>query len=192
MTPMSSASQLDVGELVRSLGHLFAEGDEALGFPVFGLAAHHDELGGELEFGFGGFHRGHQGEAHRKGLEFGVVQDKGHFFLGPQGGDGHRDGAALLDAEVDGNGFRHVGQADAHPVLGLDAQLFEDVGELVGHGQQFFIGDLLVAEEDGDVVARPSFTCLSRNSSAIFHCPEAYCLNSSGAVYSAQSSLGGK
>ena len=117
-------AQFDIGELVRRCGHLFAEGDEALGFPVFGLAAHHDDLGGELEFGLGGFHGGHQGEAHRKGLEFGVIQDKGHFFLGPQGGDGHRDGAALHDAEIDGNGFRHVGQAEAHPVLGLDADAF--------------------------------------------------------------------
>ena len=133
-----------------------------------------------------------RGKLTAKALNSALFKHKGHFFLGPQGRDRHRDGAALLDAEVDGNGFRRVGQADAHPVLGLDAQLLEDVGELVGHGQQFFIGDLLVAEEDGDVVARPSFTCLSRNSSAIFHCPEAYCLNSAGAVYSAQSSLGGK
>ncbi len=152
--------QFDVGELIRRCGHLFAEGDEALGFPVFGLAAHHDDLGGELELGLGGFHCGHQGEAHRKGLEFGVIQDKGHFFLGPQRGDGHRDGADLHDAEIDGNGFRHVGQAEAHPVLRLDADLFEDVGELVGHGQQFFIGDLLVPEQDGDLVAAAFFHML--------------------------------
>ena len=144
--------QLDVGELVGGRGHLFAEGDVALGFDVFGFAAYYDELGGELEFGLGAFHRGHQGEAHHKGLEFGVVHYKGHFFLGPQRGDGHRDGADLLDAEVGGNGFRHIGHAQAHPVLGLDPDLFEDVGELVGHAQQFFIGDLLVAEQDGDVV----------------------------------------
>ena len=108
----------------------------------------------------GFFHRGHQGEAHRKGLEFGVIQDKGHFFLGPQGGDGHRDGAALHDAEIDGHGFRHVGQAEAHPVLGLDAQFFQDVGELVGHGQQFFISDFLIAEKNGDLVALARFYVL--------------------------------
>ena len=124
MTPMSSALSLTLVNWSDAAAISLPKAMQLLGFPVFGLAAHHDDLGGELEFVPGVFHRGHQGEAHRKGLEFGVITDKGHFFLGPQRGDGHRDGAALHDAEIDGNGFRHVGQAEAHPVLGLDAHAF--------------------------------------------------------------------
>ncbi len=152
--------QFDVGELIRRRRHLFAEGDAAFGFPVFGLAAHHDDLGGELEFVPGFFHGGHQGETYRKGGEFGVIADESHFFLGPQGRNGYRDGAAFLDAKIDGHGFRHVGQAEAYPVLGPDALLGEDVGELVGHGQQFFKGDLLVPKQDGDLVAAAFFHML--------------------------------
>ena len=107
----------DVGELVAGRRHGFAERRIALGFNFFGLAAHHQDFGAELELMLGVFHRRHQGEADHKDLELGVVDDEGDFFLGPQGGDRHRDGAQLHDAEVDGHGLGGVGHADTHPVL---------------------------------------------------------------------------
>jgi len=147
----------DVVKLVAGSGNGLGERNIALGFRIFGFAAHHHNLGGDFPFVLAGLHRFHEGEAHHKNLEFGVVDHEGHFFLGPQGG--HRDwnGSQLHDGEVDGHGLRRIGHAQAYPVLGLYSQALQDVGKFIGHGQEFIVGGLAIAEQDGDVVTASLF-----------------------------------
>ena len=124
MTPMSSALSLTLANWSDAAAISLPKAMQPLASQSSGLPPTTMILVGNSNSCLASSTAAIKGKLTAKALNSALFTDKGHFFLGPQRGDGHRDGAALHDAEIDGNGFRHVGQAEAHPVLGLDAHAF--------------------------------------------------------------------